>query len=186
MLVRKNAYRHNLAVILKMTGCVSKPIVPIYLPCKHLLSDEISPTDRRWLRPRCDACPYSSKNKLHLVTHIQLTHTPVTYCSMFLLFDEVAEGLRICRKADKMFDQDIYHIDGDTRFRGTFLAKTKWNQAIEGLALPYLLKVASAPGEHEPHLQALHKAIRTWLDSLAAILPNLDLTFLRWINTANV
>ncbi|KAG2136422.1 hypothetical protein DEU56DRAFT_756330 [Suillus clintonianus] len=49
-------------------------------------------------------------------------------------------------------DSDIYHVDSDTRSHGTFLAKMRWNQAIEGLPLPELLKAASAPGEQEPLL----------------------------------
>lgn len=88
------------------------------------------------------------------------------------------------RKKAPRVDPDIYHVDQDTRKHGTFLAKMGWNKAIEGLQVTQLLQVVSSPADEEEHLQLLHTAVHNWLHAICVMLPNLDLTFLRLINTS--
>ncbi|KAG1863906.1 hypothetical protein F4604DRAFT_1929027 [Suillus subluteus] len=80
-------------------------------------------------------------------------------------------------------NDDLYRVDSDTRTHGTFLAKMRWNKGIEGLNLSQLLQAASAPANDEGHLQLLHASVLDWLQTSCGVLPSLDVTYLRWINT---
>ncbi|KAG0694309.1 hypothetical protein DFH29DRAFT_1006446 [Suillus ampliporus] len=80
-------------------------------------------------------------------------------------------------------NDDLYRVDNDTRSHGSFLAKMRWNKAIEGLNLTKLLQAASGPSSDEGHLQVLHSVVLEWLQTSCAVLPSLDVTYLRWINT---
>ncbi|KAG2111477.1 hypothetical protein DEU56DRAFT_919982 [Suillus clintonianus] len=81
-------------------------------------------------------------------------------------------------------DSDVYHVDHDTRQHGTFLGKMGWNKAIEGLSVTKALQVVSSPSDDEQHFQALHTAVHDWLSEICIVLPNIDVTFLRWVNTS--
>jgi hypothetical protein len=98
-----------------------------------------------------------------------------------LAFTDYVEEITTNLQAD---DPDIYHVERDTRKHGTFLAKMRWNKAIEGTSITTALQAVASPGDEEQHLQALLAATFQWLSAICIVLPNLDVTYLRWINTS--
>ncbi|KAG2038742.1 hypothetical protein BDR03DRAFT_1009494 [Suillus americanus] len=94
------------------------------------------------------------------------------------------EYLAVIAKYAPAIDDDSYRVNSDTRTHGSFLAKMRWNKGVEGLNIPQLLQVASGPTNDEGHLQLLQAAVLDWLQTSCGVLPSLDVTYLRWINTS--
>ncbi|KAG1717477.1 hypothetical protein EDB19DRAFT_1839907, partial [Suillus lakei] len=212
--VRTHAVKHTfkappkqeLDLILASLDCVSE----FARPSSEAIAPIVGLKLLEGLACKMDGCDYLAAANNTLIDHFNRQHpnTPwrpnSTACTVQRVFEfrgaqtlvlvdlnqvssyhcEYVDYLAKIGKNRPPADDDLYHVESDTRKHGTFLAKMGWNKAIEGRSLAALLQATSAPGDDEEHLQSLHTAAHQWLTSICAILPHLDVTFLRWINTS--
>ncbi|KAG1859461.1 hypothetical protein C8R48DRAFT_673994 [Suillus tomentosus] len=80
-------------------------------------------------------------------------------------------------------DPDLYHVNSDMCKHGTFLVKIWWNKAVKEISIATARQAVASPSDEEQYLQVLLNTIFQWLNGICIVLPNLDITYLHWINT---